>query len=107
MTSCGEKRSFGEREHLFSLAEMDSQTPFCDLHNLKPSEAIDACDRFINQEFMQRTETIRIIHGRGSGKLREMVHKFLSNHELVRDFRDSRNPSEMLGATIAILEKRD
>lgn len=93
-------------ETLFSIAEMDSQTPFCDLHGMHPNKAIQECEKFIDQEFTKGTEVIRIIHGRGSGKLREKIHELLKSNELVKDFRDSQKPSEMLGATIAILEER-
>lgn len=95
-----------DKEMLFSIAEMDSQTPSCDLHGMYPDEAVERCDKFIDEEFVKGTDVVRIIHGRGSGKLRRDIHELLKNHELVKHFRDSKNPSEAMGATIAILEER-
>jgi DNA mismatch repair protein MutS2 len=100
------KREQNRYESLFFQGEMDSETPSCDLHGLTSDRAISECDSFINHEFMNGTEVVRIVHGRGTGKLRDKIHKFLKSHELVEDFRDSQNPNLILGMTIVILSKR-
>ena len=93
-------------EALYSSAEISSNCPSCDLHGLLVDEAITKCDAFLNQEFLKEEEVVRIIHGRGTGILRKEIQKYLKDHELVKDFRDSQNPSEMNAITIVILVER-
>ena len=95
-----------KNESSFSIAEMDSQTPSCDLHSLTPDEAISKCDSFINHEFVAGTKVVKIVHGRGTGKLKEKIQAYLKDHELVEDFRNSQNPSEINAITIVILIER-
>jgi DNA mismatch repair protein MutS2 len=83
-------------------AEIGS-APMIDLHNLETHEALLTLDRFINHEFMEGTEAVKIIHGRGTGKLRDTVHAFLRNHDLVAKFRDAQAPSQQGGVTVAAL----
>lgn len=93
-------------ESLYSSAEIGSSSPSCDLHGLYVDDAIVECDSFLNNQFIKGEEVVRIIHGRGTGKLREEIQKYLKTHELVKDFRDSENPSEMNAITIVILAER-
>lgn len=94
-------------ESLFFEGELSSKTPKCDLHGLTPDGAVSQCDTFINHEFMKGTRVVKIVHGRGEGKLRKVIHDFLRGNELVEDFRDAQNPAAAGGLTIAILVERE
>ncbi|NQV00282.1 MAG: Smr/MutS family protein [Parcubacteria group bacterium] len=93
-------------EGLYSSAEIGSGSPSCDLHGLDVDDAIVKCDSFLNSQFIKGEKVVRIIHGRGTGKLRDEIQKYLKDHELVEDFRDSQNPSEINAITIVILIER-
>lgn len=81
--------------------------PTVDLHEFTTQEAVLALDRFINHEFLEGSESVKIIHGRGTGKLRAMIQDFLGKHELVAAFRDSHAPNQIGGVTIAALYSKD
>jgi DNA mismatch repair protein MutS2 len=50
-----------------------------DLHGLTVDEAITKIDRFIHTAFQRGLYFVWIIHGKGSGKLRQEVGRYLSN----------------------------
>jgi DNA mismatch repair protein MutS2 len=58
-----------------------------DLHGLKVEEAkwalIDAIDRCL----LDDVDELRVIHGFGSGKVKEAVHKLLKEMRQVKEFR--------------------
>lgn len=81
--------------------------PTLDLHDMTPEEAVSALDQFINHGFASGDDAVKIIHGRGSGKLRDAVMSYLKNQkELVAYFRGSNAPGEQGGVTIAVLHSR-
>lgn len=81
--------------------------PEVDLHGLGDVEqGLHELERFLNRQFMLGSETVRIIHGRGSGRMRRGVHEHLRSHELVPYYRDSQKPGEVQGVTYAVLTRR-
>lgn len=62
-------------------------------------EALPVVDKHIDQAFTQGVSSVRIVHGVGSGRLRESIRDFLGNHPLVRRFHASD-----LGGGITIVE---
>ncbi|HJS52025.1 MAG TPA: Smr/MutS family protein, partial [Pyrinomonadaceae bacterium] len=50
------------------------------------AEAEYELDRFIDEAYMASLAQVRIIHGFGTGALKNYVHHFLKNHELVERF---------------------
>lgn len=79
--------------------------PTIDLHGQTPDQAISALDGFLNHECVQGAEAVKIIHGRGSGKLRASVLAFLKTHTLVRLVKDASHLGQQGGVTYAALEK--
>lgn len=57
-----------------------------DLHGLTVEEAIEVLDKFVDSAIVNRLEFIKIIHGHGSGKLRNAVRRYLTNHSGVLRF---------------------
>lgn len=72
-----------------------------DLHGAYPDTALTRLDNFLYQAERNHLQRVKIIHGRGKGKLRKLIHKFLAEHELVKDFFDSDIPSESMAVTFA------
>jgi len=71
-----------------------------DLHGMTVDDTIDALDGFLNDACLDGRHEVRVIHGRGSGRLKAAVHKRLGQHASVRAFRlDPANP----GVTIVSL----
>lgn len=71
-----------------------------DLHGLSPDAALATLDAFINDAILAGHASVRVIHGRGAGRLRAAVHQRLASFAAVRHVRvDPANP----GVTIVTL----
>ncbi len=57
------------------------------LRRLPVDEAIFKLDHFLNSAFLLGLPQVRIVHGKGTGILRQVVHEELSKHPLVKSFR--------------------
>ena len=75
-----------------------------DLHMFLPNEAASVVDEYLRACVEKGIYEVRIIHGKGKGVLRRMVHALLERHNLVLDFRLDTGPSAW-GATIVRLKK--
>jgi DNA mismatch repair protein MutS2 len=65
------------------------------------AEADYELDRFIDEAYMGSLPRVRIIHGFGTGALKNFVHHFLKNHDLVERFSFATPDQGGHGATIA------
>jgi DNA mismatch repair protein MutS2 len=65
------------------------------------AEAEYELDRFIDEAYMASLPRIRIIHGFGTGALKNFVHHFLKNHDLVERFAFATPDQGGNGATVA------
>lgn len=73
-----------------------------DLHGMHISEAQHALEIFLHHSYFHGERTVRIIHGRGDGQLREAVHHVLAKTDFVDRFQDATHPS-LTGAVTAVL----
>ena len=65
------------------------------------AEAEYELDRFIDDAYIASLPRVRIIHGYGTGALKNYVHHFLKNHELVEKFGFAPDSQGGNGATVA------
>jgi DNA mismatch repair protein MutS2 len=65
------------------------------------AEAEYELDRFMDEAYMASLPRVRIIHGYGTGALKNFVHHFLKNHDLVEKFAFAPENQGGNGATIA------
>jgi dsDNA-specific endonuclease/ATPase MutS2 len=77
-----------------------------DLHGLTVDEAVIKLDRFIHTAFQRGLYFVWIIHGKGSGKLRQEVGRYLSCHPLVKSYGSADSSRGGTGATRAVLSDR-
>jgi len=76
-----------------------------DLHGMDVHDALQEVDAVIDEAFMAGENAVRIIHGAGTGKLREAVHKRLAVHDHVEAFRSAPG-SRMSGVTHAVISRK-
>ena len=77
-----------------------------DLHHFKPSEISELVVDYL-QECQQRGITaVRIIHGKGTGTLRETVHAVLRKLQEVQSFRLADATGGGWGATLVTLKPK-
>jgi dsDNA-specific endonuclease/ATPase MutS2 len=60
-----------------------------DLHAFQPAEIASLIEEYLHQAVLKGFREIRIIHGRGIGVQRGIVHSILKKHSQVIAFRDS------------------
>lgn len=91
------------REPDMFAAELNEDTSI-DLHNLPIDEAIRSLEDFLDHACLQGMPAIKIIHGRGTQKLRNAVHAYLRKQTTyVETFRDATTLPQQGGVTIAAL----
>jgi hypothetical protein len=76
-----------------------------DLHLFRPAEVRELVPDYIEECLVRNILTIRIIHGKGTGTLRRLVHSILEKHPAVDHFRLCGESGGGWGATEAILKK--
>jgi DNA-nicking Smr family endonuclease len=57
-----------------------------DLHQFRPEEAADLVGDYLDACLARNVLTVRIIHGKGIGNLRRIVHAALGRHPAVAEF---------------------
>lgn len=74
-----------------------------DLHRLTVDEALPKIDNFLNDTYCAGLHYVRIVHGKGSGVLRQEVSRYLASHPLVKSFHSADRFNGSIGATEVIL----
>lgn len=64
-----------------------------DLRGLMSEDALDKMERYLEQAYLSGLPWVRIIHGKGTGKLRQAVRDALKGHVYVRSFEEG-GPTE-------------
>lgn len=72
---------------------------------LNVDEAIFVIDKFLDDCYLAKLQTVRIVHGKGTGKLREGIHKFLKTNSHVDCFRIGTFGEGEMGVTVVTLKK--
>jgi DNA-nicking Smr family endonuclease len=72
-----------------------------DLHAFAPRDIPSVVDEYLCAAHERGLRTVRLIHGRGKGVQRAVVHRLLATHALVRSWADA--PESHLGATVVHL----
>ena len=66
-------------------------------------EAIFVIDKYLDDCSIAKLSAVRIVHGKGTGKLREGIHKYLKNNPHVKSFRLGTFGEGEMGVTIVEL----
>ena len=75
-----------------------------DLHTFRPAEVSRLIDSYLGACQSRGLREVRIVHGKGTGTLRETVHAILRRSPLVESFRLGNETSGGWGATLATLK---
>jgi DNA mismatch repair protein MutS2 len=78
------KRSWRRRRE--PVTSDEAHSPALHLLGLTLDEALPAVDRYLDRAVVQGMRRVRLIHGVGSGRLREAIVELLHHHPLVRRF---------------------
>ena len=78
-----------------------------DLHTFRPQEVKELIPEYLAVCRRQGIHEVRIIHGKGSGTLRRIVHSLLQNLHEVRSFQLTSEEAGGWGATIVRLKTKE
>ena len=67
-------------------------------------EATFVIDKFLDDSSLAKLNTVRIVHGKGTGKLRDGIHKFLKKNPNVKSFRMGTFGEGEMGVTVVELK---
>jgi dsDNA-specific endonuclease/ATPase MutS2 len=92
------------------LADDDVTTPELadelDLHTFQPRDCADVVDEYLRAAQQAGMTLVRIIHGKGTGTLRRIVHGVLDRHPAVARYALGDAASGSWGATLVELRPR-
>lgn len=74
-----------------------------DLHTFLPRDCADVVEEYVRAAAEAGLPHVRIIHGKGTGTLRRIVHDVLARHPAVRAFRLADERAGAWGATLVEL----
>jgi len=84
----------------------ETLTQELDLRGLTSEEALEELDHFLDEAVLAGFFSVRIIHGKGTGKLRQSVGKYLQRHSQVETFRLGHWNEGQAGVTVVELQKK-
>ena len=85
-------------EHTLRTAAVPSQV---DLRGMMTDEAIAVLEQFLDTAMMGKLETVTIVHGKGTGAVRNAVRTYLKRSRYVKSFRPGRYGEGEDGVTVA------
>jgi DNA mismatch repair protein MutS2 len=74
-----------------------------DLRGQRADDALDALERYLDSAYLAGLPWVRIIHGKGTGKLRLAVREALNQHPHVKSFESGGDKEGGDGVTVAKL----
>jgi DNA mismatch repair protein MutS2 len=102
----GEGRKTEVHERSSSVVHRQTSSPGMevDLRGLMSEDALDKMERYMEQAYLAGLPFVRIIHGKGTGKLRQAVREALRGHEYVKSFEEGGDKEGGEGVTVAKLK---
>ena len=79
-------------------------SPEIDLRGMESIDAVLAAERYLDSAVMAKLKTVTIIHGKGTGALREAIRQMLKHNKLVKSFRLGRFGEGETGVTVVELK---
>ena len=75
-----------------------------DVRGQMPEEAIDNVSKFIDDCYLASVSPVTVIHGKGTGALRNSIQQYLRRHKYVKSFRNGRYGEGEMGVTVIELK---
>lgn len=93
------------RPHLPRNAPLFTPSPGLELNVIGQTsdDALQALERYLEQAYLAGLPWVRIVHGKGSGKLRQVIRQALREHPYVQSFEEGGEREGGAGVTIAYL----
>ncbi len=107
-TASAMKRAYEEQSGRMSAGGMDLSramhiSPEINLLGMTTDEAVMALDKYLDDARMSHLDTVRIVHGKGTGALRSAVQNYLRKQSWIRSYRAGDFGEGDAGVTIVTL----
>ncbi|HKJ28399.1 MAG TPA: endonuclease MutS2, partial [Anaerolineales bacterium] len=76
------------------------------LRGLTVDEALEKLERYLDRAYLAGLPYVRIVHGKGTGKLRDAVRRAMKSHPYIDRFEAGKRSEGGDGVTVAFLVKR-
>lgn len=108
-TENNSKNSSTDKSHDYTYTgrtSLKSQhvSPEINLLGLTVDEAIPIIDKYLDDCYMAKLSPVRIVHGKGTGALRNSIHHYLKTNKLVDNFRLGTFGEGEMGVTVVSLK---
>ena len=87
-----------------SINKSKTISPEINVIGLNVEEANQIIDKYLDDANLSKLETIRIVHGKGTGKLKSGIHSFLKKHPHVKSYRMGSFGEGEMGVTVVTLK---
>ena len=95
------KNSSGKTNSTFKAKNV---SPEINVIGQNVEEACFTIDKYLDNCYLAKLSTVRIVHGKGTGKLREGIHQFLKKHPHVKSYRLGTFGEGEMGVTVVELK---
>jgi DNA mismatch repair protein MutS2 len=98
-------KEINEKDARTTQSQLYTESPGIelDLRGQRSDEALDTLERYLDSAYLAGLPWVRIIHGKGTGKLRQAVRDFLSQNSHIKSFESGKDKEGGEGVTIARL----
>jgi DNA mismatch repair protein MutS2 len=76
------------------------------LRGMRVDEVLPELHKYLDDAYLAGLPYVRIVHGKGTGTLRQVVRETLAEHPLVASFRDGELNEGGAGVTVAKLQPK-
>ncbi len=96
------KRAVKEKVVVKAVSTPNMATPKMelDLRGERADDALDILARYIDQAYIAEMPFVRIVHGKGTGRLREVVREALRENSFVKSFEEGKDQEGGAGVTV-------
>jgi DNA mismatch repair protein MutS2 len=84
--SAGRKKSKGASGSYGTLGKAATISPEINLLGMTGDEAVAVLDKYLDDAYLSHLKSVRVVHGKGTGALRQAVHKYLRRQKIVDEF---------------------
>ena len=100
LSTLAETRHSADTEQGLNFSTPESPGMELDLRGKRAEEALDELEQYLDSAFMAGLPFVRIIHGKGTGKLREVVRQALTHHPQVKSYEPGGDKEGGEGVTV-------
>jgi DNA mismatch repair protein MutS2 len=101
-----ERRDYTPAARSISLPPASDVSMTFDMRGWRVSEVGDKLDRYLNDAYLAGLRQVRLLHGKGTGALRQVVREALQGHPLITSFASAAGRDGGDGVTVATLVER-